>query len=207
MTSCASVELIGLGQIEGPEDVILDRDDNLYCGNRHGDICGSSRPITTRHEDLRPYRRSAARAWPSTARQSLRLHRRHGALSDHAGPQDRQAHGRDQPHIFFGHRRFPAAACRRSRHRPRRPRLFQRGDHPLRDARLADRRAREPRQRPHHLLRPEHRQIAHRAARTCVPERHLHAPRRPVALLRRDLGLPDQAATGSTGRTRAASRS
>lgn len=33
-----SVEIIGLGKIEGPEDVILDRDDNLYCGTRHGDI-------------------------------------------------------------------------------------------------------------------------------------------------------------------------
>src|SRR5690606_25419505 len=33
-----SVEIIGLGEIEGPEDVILDRNDNLYCGTRHGDI-------------------------------------------------------------------------------------------------------------------------------------------------------------------------
>lgn len=33
-----TVEIIGLGEIEGPEDVILDRDDNLYCGTRHGDI-------------------------------------------------------------------------------------------------------------------------------------------------------------------------
>jgi ribose transport system permease protein len=33
-----SVEAIGLGGIEGPEDVILDRDDNLYCGTRVGDI-------------------------------------------------------------------------------------------------------------------------------------------------------------------------
>ena len=32
------VSLIGLGEIEGPEDVILDRDDNLYCGSRHGDV-------------------------------------------------------------------------------------------------------------------------------------------------------------------------
>jgi len=32
------VSLIGLGQIESPEDVILDRDDNLYAGSRHGDI-------------------------------------------------------------------------------------------------------------------------------------------------------------------------
>ena len=30
--------LIGLGRIEAPEDVILDRNDNLYAGSRHGDI-------------------------------------------------------------------------------------------------------------------------------------------------------------------------
>ncbi|MGD0186636.1 MAG: SMP-30/gluconolactonase/LRE family protein [Roseiarcus sp.] len=34
----ADVETIGLGEVEGPEDVILDRDDNLYTGTRHGDI-------------------------------------------------------------------------------------------------------------------------------------------------------------------------
>jgi len=33
-----SVKVIGLGRIEGPEDVILDRDNNLYAGSRHGDI-------------------------------------------------------------------------------------------------------------------------------------------------------------------------
>lgn len=33
-----SVELIGLGRVEGPEDVIFDRADNLYCGTRHGDV-------------------------------------------------------------------------------------------------------------------------------------------------------------------------
>jgi ribose transport system permease protein len=32
------VEAIGLGKIEAPEDVILDRDDHLYAGSRHGDI-------------------------------------------------------------------------------------------------------------------------------------------------------------------------
>jgi ribose transport system permease protein len=32
------VTLIGLGRIEAPEDVILDRHDNLYAGSRHGDI-------------------------------------------------------------------------------------------------------------------------------------------------------------------------
>jgi ribose transport system permease protein len=33
-----AAEVIGLGAIEGPEDVILDDDDNLYCGTRHGDV-------------------------------------------------------------------------------------------------------------------------------------------------------------------------
>ncbi len=32
------VSLIGLGRIEAPEDVILDRNDMLYAGSRHGDI-------------------------------------------------------------------------------------------------------------------------------------------------------------------------
>lgn len=32
------VQLIGLGRIEAPEDVILDRDNHLYAGSRHGDI-------------------------------------------------------------------------------------------------------------------------------------------------------------------------
>ena len=32
------VSLIGKGEVEGPEDVIFDRSDNLYCPNRHGDI-------------------------------------------------------------------------------------------------------------------------------------------------------------------------
>lgn len=32
------VTLIGLGRIEAPEDVILDRYDNLYAGSRHGDV-------------------------------------------------------------------------------------------------------------------------------------------------------------------------
>jgi ribose transport system permease protein len=32
------VSLIGLGRIEAPEDVILDRNDILYAGSRHGDI-------------------------------------------------------------------------------------------------------------------------------------------------------------------------
>jgi ribose transport system permease protein len=33
-----ATELIGLGEVEGPEDVILDRDGHLYTGTRHGTI-------------------------------------------------------------------------------------------------------------------------------------------------------------------------
>lgn len=32
------VDLIGLGKVESPEDVILDNDNHLYCGTRHGEI-------------------------------------------------------------------------------------------------------------------------------------------------------------------------
>jgi ribose transport system permease protein len=41
---------IGLGEIEGPEDVLLDRHDNLYAGNRHGDIIRFFAPDYTRWE-------------------------------------------------------------------------------------------------------------------------------------------------------------
>ena len=34
----ANVEVIGLAEVEGPEDVIVDRNGHLYCGNRYGDV-------------------------------------------------------------------------------------------------------------------------------------------------------------------------
>jgi ribose transport system permease protein len=43
-------DYIGLGQLEGPEDVILDRDDHLYCGTRHGEIVRFFAPDYTRSE-------------------------------------------------------------------------------------------------------------------------------------------------------------
>src|SRR6185503_8320200 len=36
--SLAAAEPIGLGELEGPEDVVLDEEDHLYCGTRHGEI-------------------------------------------------------------------------------------------------------------------------------------------------------------------------
>ncbi|HET7714165.1 MAG TPA: SMP-30/gluconolactonase/LRE family protein [Bauldia sp.] len=44
------VERIGLGEIDGPEDVILDEADNLYAGNRTGDIIRFLPPDYTRQE-------------------------------------------------------------------------------------------------------------------------------------------------------------
>jgi ribose transport system permease protein len=41
---------IGLGDVEGPEDVILDRDDHLYCGTRHGEIVRFLAPDYSRSE-------------------------------------------------------------------------------------------------------------------------------------------------------------
>lgn len=44
------MEAIGLDRIDGPEDVILDRDDNIYVGNRTGDIVRFLAPDYGRQE-------------------------------------------------------------------------------------------------------------------------------------------------------------
>ncbi|ANH07526.1 SMP-30/gluconolactonase/LRE family protein [Shinella sp. HZN7] len=44
------VELIGLGAVEGPEDVVLDGQDNLYTGTRHGTIVRFLAPDYVRSE-------------------------------------------------------------------------------------------------------------------------------------------------------------
>ena len=46
----AHTEYIGLGELEGPEDVVLDRDDHLYCGTRHGEIVRFFAPDYKRSE-------------------------------------------------------------------------------------------------------------------------------------------------------------
>ncbi|NYT86929.1 ABC transporter permease [Pollutimonas harenae] len=45
-----NIERIGLGMVESPEDVILDEDDNLYCGTRHGNIMRFFAPDYQRSE-------------------------------------------------------------------------------------------------------------------------------------------------------------
>ena len=49
-TRLREASAIGLDQIEGPEDVILDGDDNLYTGSRHGDIVRFLAPDYARSE-------------------------------------------------------------------------------------------------------------------------------------------------------------
>ena len=46
----AEATAIGLGELEGPEDVILDGDDHLYCGTRHGEIIRFFAPDYQRSE-------------------------------------------------------------------------------------------------------------------------------------------------------------
>ena len=46
----ADVEVIGLDMVDGPEDVIFDRDDHMYTGSRHGDIHRFLAPDYIRHE-------------------------------------------------------------------------------------------------------------------------------------------------------------
>ncbi len=45
-----ATEIIGLRTVESPEDVILDDDNNLYCGERHGDIVRFLAPDYTERE-------------------------------------------------------------------------------------------------------------------------------------------------------------
>ena len=61
------VEIIGLGEVDGPEDVILDEDDHLYCGVRHGEIV---RFLAPDYRNGKSTLMSAVgrSAWPSTAR-------------------------------------------------------------------------------------------------------------------------------------------
>lgn len=46
----SDVDVIAKGEVESPEDVILDDEDFLYSGNRHGDIVRFLPPDYTRHE-------------------------------------------------------------------------------------------------------------------------------------------------------------
>ena len=100
-------DVIGKGELDGPEDVILDEDDNLYCGSRHGDVVRFFAP-----RGLRPYRWAPARHGVQPRPRTSRLRRRDGALQDHPRARSGETLGRNQPLAAFRHRRFAHAACR-----------------------------------------------------------------------------------------------
>ena len=85
-TSWRDVELIGLGEIEGPEDPILDSQGNLYSGTRHGDIVRFSGPDLTELEVFVHIGGHPLGMAFDQDENLISLRRRHGRLQDHAGP-------------------------------------------------------------------------------------------------------------------------
>ena len=75
------VEVIGLGEVDGPEDVILDLDDNVYCSLRQGEIV---RFLAPDYDQREVYAHVGGRPLGMAFDRdgsSRRLHRRHGPLS------------------------------------------------------------------------------------------------------------------------------
>ena len=96
------VSLIGVGRIEAPEDVILDRHDNLYAGSRHGDIIRFLAPDYKEMEVFAHIGGQPLGMAFDRRRQSLCLHRRDGPLPRHARAQGREGDRRDQPQPLLG---------------------------------------------------------------------------------------------------------
>ena len=95
------VTAIGLGRIEAPEDVILDRNDNLYAGSRHGDIIRFFPPDYHRMEVYAHIGGQPLGMAFDRKRQSLRVHRRHGPLPHQCQPACREGHRRNQSQPGF----------------------------------------------------------------------------------------------------------
>ena len=132
-------------------------------------------------------------------REPLRLRRRHGPLSGRARRQRVKGDRRDQPLDASRSSTIPACGSPTiSTSRPTAAIFFTRSHHPLRHAPLAGRFAGEPRQRPHHLLRPEHQFDPHRASPSEVSQRRLH---RAMTASRCSSPKPGAAASTATGST------
>ena len=187
------VTLIGLGRIEAPEDVILDRNDNLYAGSRHGDIIRFFAPDYERME-----------------------------VFAHIGgqPLGMAFDRKDNLYVCVGgmglYRITPDGKVEKATDETNRSLYSVNDDSRLRladDLDITDNGLiffseatvrYEMDEWPIDGLEArgngriicydtQHRQDAHGAARPQIPERHLRRQRRPVDLVRRDLGLFDQA--------------
>ena len=124
-------EAIALNQIEGPEDVILDRQDNLYTVNRNGSIIRFLAPDYSGTRGIRAHRRPPARPRLRPRAKPAGLHRWHGGLRRQAGSHRLQGDRPHQPHPHPPEGRFPSLSGRRPRRRARRQDLFQRSDDAL----------------------------------------------------------------------------
>ena len=198
-TSCATSTLIGLGRIEAPEDVILDRHDNLYAGSRHGDIIRFFPPD---YERMEVFAHIGGQPLGMAFDQQDNLYVCIGGMGLYRiTPDGKVEKATDETNrsLLLGQRRQPPAARRRSRHHRRRPHLLLRGHRALRDARVADRRAGGARQRPHHLLRHQDRQDAHRAARPQISRTASASPATGSRSCSPRPGAARSSATGSTG--------
>ena len=119
------VELIGLGQIEAPEDVILDRDDNLYGGSRHGDIVRFLAPDYTRMEVFAHIGgQPLGMAFDRDDNLLLSASAAWGSIAITPDGKVEKATDETNRSLLLDQRRHPAAARRRSRHRRRRPHLL-----------------------------------------------------------------------------------
>ena len=103
-TGIAQTEYIGLGELEGPEDVILDRDDHLYCGTRHGEIVRFFAPDYKRSEVFAHIGGFPLGLAFDAQGNAAHLRRRHGALCVSPNGRGDAALGRDQPLLHLDRR-------------------------------------------------------------------------------------------------------
>ena len=88
--------LIGSGKIDGPEDVLLDAEDNLYCGTRDGRIMRFAAPDHTEVSRSRQNRRASARPRARRRRADRHLRRRHGPCARDFEGRSRAVDGSDR---------------------------------------------------------------------------------------------------------------
>ena len=83
---CSDAGAIGLGQVDGPEDVILDGTTTSIAEAGTATSSVSSAPDHKRHEVYRAYRRQPLGMRFRPRRRAARLRRRHGPLQGDARP-------------------------------------------------------------------------------------------------------------------------
>ena len=161
----------------------------------------SWRPTTSRWK-CSPISAASRWAWHSTARRTSTSASAAWGSTRRPGRQVEKATDETNRSALFGERRQPAAARRRPRHHRRRTRSSS----PRRPSATRWTNGRStgwrPRQRPHHLLRHEHRRHAHRAAGPAVSRTASAWPATASRSCSPRPGDARSSATGSTARRR-----